>query len=159
MRSVRSLPLLVGLVAFLVLTPPIHAQDSPVVGSWITTSWEGSEGDPEPGLLIFTETNYSMMFVPAGEVRERYEGETMTDAEMVEAMSTLVANSGRYTWEGNQLTTEAYVALNPNYMADWGENHLVYTFRIEDGLLYLTWPSGFITEENPPFTGVFRKVG
>ncbi len=159
MRIVRRMPVLLGVLCLLAQTPPASAQESPVAGAWITTGWEGFEGDPEPGLLIFTETNYSMMFVPAGSVRERYEGETMTDAEMVQAMATLVANSGRYTWEGNRLTTEAYVALNPNYMANWGENHLVYTFRIEDGILHLTWPEGFAGEGNPPFTGTFRKVG
>ena len=159
MRSARALTFFAAVLCVFVLTPPTQAQESPVVGAWVTASWEGLEGDPQPGLLIFTETNYSMMFVPSGSVRERYAGETMTDPETVAAMSTLVANSGRYTWEGSQITTEAYVALNPNYMAEWGENHLVYTFRIEDGILHLTWPEGFMAEGNPPFTGTFRKAG
>jgi hypothetical protein len=137
----------------------VQGQEPSIVGAWITESWEGQDGDPQPGLLIFTETNYSMMFVPAGMVREQYTGEEMTEAEMVAAFQTLVANSGRYTKSGDQITTEAYVALNPNYMANWGDNHLTYTFRVEGEILHLTWPAGFARPDNPPFTGTFRKVG
>lgn len=137
----------------------VQAQEQSIIGAWITTGWEGVEGDPAPGLLIFTETNYSMMFVPPGMTRERYTGEEMTEADMVAAFSTLVANSGRYTRDGNQITTEGYVTLNPNYMADWGDNHLTYTFKVEGDILHLTWPAGFMSPENPPFSGTFRKVG
>jgi len=159
MRRVHALTLFFTFLCVLAVASPVQAQESPIVGAWITSGWEGVEGDPQPGLLIFTETNYSMMFVPAGEVREEFTGETMTDADMVAAFNTLVANSGRYTREGNQITTEAYVALNPNYMARWGENHLTYTFRVEGDILHLTWPAGFMDPDNPEFTGTFRRVG
>jgi hypothetical protein len=159
MRRITFLTAALALIGLFTLTWPAQAQESSIVGAWITESWEGEEGDPQPGLLIFTETNYSMMFVPAGMTREQYTGEEMTEAEMVAAMQTLVANSGRYTREGDQITTEAYVALNPNYMANWGENHLTYTFKVEGDLLHLTWPAGFAGADNPPFTGTFRKVG
>ena len=160
----KTLPLFASLAVFAVLSGfpfagTVEAQEPSIVGSWITTGWDGVEGDPRPGLLIFTETNYSMMFVPGGMVRERYAGETMTEADMLAAFKTLVANSGRYTREGDQITTEAYVALNPNYMADWGENHLTYTFRIEGDILHITWPESFMAEGDPPFTGTFRRVG
>ena len=160
MRRIAAFTTGLALLGILASAESIAAQESSVVGAWITASWEGQDGDPAPGLLIFTETNYSMMFVPAGTVRGRFAGETWTDANKVEAVNTLIANSGRYTRSGNQITTEAYVALNQNYMADWGENHRTYTFRVEGDMLYLTWPEGFIGgPDSPGFTGTFRKVG
>lgn len=55
--------------------------------------------------------------------------------------------------------TDADMTLNPNYMADWGENHVTYTFRVEGETLYLTWPEGFMGDGSPRFIGTFRKVG
>jgi len=159
MRRITALAASLALFGILAFVGSIRAQEPSIVGAWITDSWEGHEGDPQPGLLIFTEANYSMMFVPAGMTREQYTSEEMTEADMVEAFRTLVANSGRYTLSGDQITTEAFVALNPNYMASWGENHLIYTFRIEGDILHLTWPAGFMSPDNPPFTGTFRRVG
>ena len=100
-----------------------------------------------------------MMFVPPGLTRARYAGETITESEISAAYNTLVANSGRYTRDGNEITTEGYVTLNPNYMADWGENHQTYTFRVEGDILHLSWPDDFMEDGNPAFSGTFRKVG
>ena len=147
----------------LVLTPavfaqPAVAQDSPLVGAWITTAWAGVDGEPQPGLLVFTETNYSMMFVPPGAMRETWATENPTDAEIIAAFRTLVANSGRYTWTGNEFTTEAYVALNPNYMANWGENHETYHFRVDGDTLTVTWPDDFGANAAGA-VGTFRRIG
>jgi hypothetical protein len=158
MRRVFSLSAFLALLGVWAFPGSAQAQEQTIIGAWITTAWEGQEADPQPGMLIFTETHYSMMFVPAGMIREEYTGEEMTDAEMLAAFQTLVANSGRYTRSGDEITTEAYVALNPNYMARWGENQLTYTFQIEGDLLHLTWPAGFARADAPPFTGTFRKV-
>ena len=159
MRRIAAFTAALALLGILASAGSIAAQESSVVGSWITTSWEGQD-EFQPGLLIFTETNYSIMFVIPGMVREEWTGETMTDADMVAAYNTLVANSGRYTRSGNEITTEAYVTLNPNYMADWGDNHVTYTFRVEGDTLHFTWPEGFMDDgESPSFTGTFRKVG
>ena len=149
----RPTAMLVGLLALAPLAAlpgAATAQDNPIVGSWITVQWDGADGDPQPGLLIFTETNYSMMFVPPGEER-------WTDEEIVAAVRTLIANSGRYTRDGDQITTEAYVALNPNYMFEWGENHTTYTFRVEGDRLHLTWPEDFGASGG--LSGTFRRVG
>ncbi len=160
MRRIAALTARLTLLGMFALAAPVEAQESSIVGSWITTGWEGQDGEPQPGLLVFTETNYSMMFVPAGTVRELWTGETWPDNNKISAVNTLVANSGRYTRNGNQITTEAYVALNPNYMANWGDNHLTYTFRIEGDILHLTWPEGFLLGSGTEsFTGSFRKVG
>ncbi len=44
--------------------------------------------------------------------------------------------------DGDQLTYEAYVALNPNYMAGFPDNDTTVTYKVEDGMLSLTWTSG-----------------
>jgi len=159
MRRIATFATSLAAIGTLAFAGPAAAQESSIVGAWITASWEGQE-DFEPGLLIFTETNYSIMFVIPGMTRARYDGEAITEAEMVDAYNTLVANSGRYTRDGDEITTEAYVTLNPNYMADWGENHVTYTFRIEGDILHFSWPVGFMDgASSPGFKGTFRKVG
>ncbi len=120
------------------------ADENPILeGAWVVTSWE-LEGDaitePQPGLIVFTGTHYSIMYVNDGEPRARYAGEQMMDAEVLEAYGTFTANSGRYEVSGNELTTRAYVAKDPNYMGDWPENANTYTFRIEGETLRLAWP-------------------
>lgn len=122
-----------------------------LAGGWIVTSWTTAAGDtdaqPQRGLFLFTASGqYSMMYIPGNEPRARYEGENMTDAETLAAYASLVANSGRYTVEGNTLTYEAWVAKDPNYMADWNmdtrANATRVTFGIKDGILTLKWLDG-----------------
>ena len=142
-------------IAWRIYTPDTSSE---LQGAWVVTSWE-LDGemipDPQPGLIVFTGTHYSMMYVNVAEPRDRYAGEEMTDAEMVGAYGTLTANSGRYEVSGNELTTRAYVAKDPNYMGDWPENVGTYTFRMEGETLHLNWPSDW-----PPGArkGTFRKV-
>lgn len=157
MRRVNALTSTLVLIALLALVGPVRAQESPLVGAWITTGWDGQEGGSAPGLLIFTETNYSMMFVPAGMTRAAWPDDGPTDADLVAAFNTLVANSGRYTWTGDEFTTEAYVSLSPPYMAAWGENHETFTFRVEGETLHVTWPDDFGVASGS--VGTFRKVG
>ena len=159
MRRNAALAVSLALLAIPAFTGALSAQESPIVGAWVTTSWEGQDGNAAPGLLVFTETHYSMMFTRPGMVREQYTGETMTDTDIVAAFSTLVGNSGRYTRSGNEITTEAFVAMNPNYQASWGDNHVTYTFRVEGDTLHMSWPDEFMGPGIPGFTGTFRKVG
>jgi len=121
-------------------------------GAWIVSSWTPPDGesvsDPQRGLFIFTHGgNYSIMFVNGGEERAQYEGEEgPTDAEKVAAYDSFTANSGRYRVSGSTITYEAYMAKNPNYMADFGmeaANGVELEFSIAEGTLTLTWPNGF----------------
>ena len=159
MRRINRIAVFLALLAIPAFAWALSAQDSPIVGAWVATSWEGQDGDAAPGLLVFTETHYSMMFTRPGMVREQWTGETATDSDMVAAFSTLVGNSGRYTRNGNEITTEAFVAMNPNYQAGWGDNHVTYTFRVEGDTLHVSWPDGFMGPGAAGFTGTFRKVG
>ena len=131
---------------------PVEAQGSQeLAGGWLVTSWTAPDGtvnsSPQRGLFLFTATGqYSMMYVPGDEPRPRYEGETQTDAETLAAYGSIIANSGRYTVEANTIVYDAYVAKDPNYMADWNvqerTNATTLTYSIEDGTLTLTWGEG-----------------
>jgi hypothetical protein len=142
-----------------------EAQVSPeLAGGWIVTSWTTPDGSvdsaPQRGLFLFTASGqYSMMYVPGSEPRPRYEGETQTDAEILTAYGSFVANSGRYSVEGNTITYEAYLAKDPNYMADWNAqeagNARELTYSINDGILTLTWGDG----RNPGLIATLRRPG
>lgn len=122
-----------------------------LTGGWIVTSWTAPDGTvnstPQRGLFNFTQSGtYSVMYVPGTEARPRYDGENPTDAETLAAYGSFVANSGRYTVEGDTITYDAYVAKDPNYMADWDvetrANATRVTFSIKDEILTLKWLEG-----------------
>jgi Lipocalin-like domain len=153
MRHVPAASLGIALLAVLAGAPrTAHAQGmSELAGGWIVASWTSPQGkvnsSPQRGLFIFTTTGqYSMMFVNTDEPRPRYTGETQTDAEMLGAYKSLTANSGRYTVKGKVLTYEAFVAKDPNYMANWNAatpgNAVNATFSITNGILTLKWLDG-----------------
>ena len=153
----RRLPAVTArLILLTVLSGAWHAAAaqgaSELEGGWLVTSWTTPGGDvdsePQRGLFVFSSTGqYSMMYVLGDEERPRYAGETQTDEEVLSAYASFVANSGRYTVDGSQITYEAYVAKDPNYMGDWNldgpGNEVTVTFSISDGTLTLTWVDGF----------------
>jgi len=148
MRTTFALTSSAAVLAGLAIGPtPVVAQDaSDLLGRWIVASWTNPDGEvdsePQRGLFIFTETNYSMMYVTGNEPRAQWSDEP-TDAERLAAFGSIIANAGRYSVDGDQLTYEAYVALNPNYMASWPENGTTVTYEAQGGTLTLTWTSGF----------------
>ncbi len=106
----------------------------------ITGAWEFTREDPshQRGLLIFTETHYSMMFVRGTTPRATYpENRTMTDAETLAAYRSITANSGSYRLKGDQLTVKAYVSNDPDYMGAWPNNDDTFTVRIKGNAM--TW--------------------
>ncbi len=132
---------------------PLTAQEgSELAGTWIVSSWTAPNGEvnsePQRGLFVFAWTrddggSYSIMYVLGSETRARYTGENLTDSEKLTAYDSFVANSGRYTVEGDRITYEAYMAKDPNYMGDWGGNGVNVTYTIEDEMLTLHWLDGF----------------
>lgn len=48
------------------------------------------------------------------------------------------------------------MAKDPNYMADWEENDVTLSFRIEGGTLHVTWPETFGI--GTQLKGTFRRV-
>ena len=138
-RIATVAPLLALLVVVTIAGTAVPAQKADLEGAWIVTS---ESGDHQRGLVIFTERNYSMMFVSSDEARAEYSGETITDAETIKAYNSFTANSGRYTLDGDKLTFEAYMAKNPNYMAGWPENDRTITIKVDGDRLTWTWEDG-----------------
>ncbi len=162
MRPTMAEPRLLWILAALALGLPslgLAQESTPLEGAWVVTSWtvEGETSEARPGLFVFTRTHYSIMFVPGTEAREPYSGESLTDADMVAAYATIIANSGRYEVNGDEFTTRAYVAKDPNYMGSFPENEVTYGFRIEGDTLYVTfgngWEATFRQVDDQPFGG------
>ena len=130
--------------------PALAQGNSALNGAWIVTSRTSPEGEvnasPQRGLYLFTASgHYSIMYVTGTEPRPEFSGEdefgTPSDAEKVVAFDNFVANSGRYSVDGDQIVYEAFMAKNPNYMAAFSmEDHTNarrMRFSIEDGTLTL----------------------
>ncbi len=73
---------IVGVVATLLLVAGAWRTNMPnrnpaLQGAWTVTSWE-VEGEsvtaPQPGLILFTETHYTMMYVNGAQPRPWYDG-------------------------------------------------------------------------------------
>ena len=135
-------PLAVG--ACFLLCSTTFADDA-LQGGWVLTQVVDDEGnvddEPLPGLVVFTSTHYSMMFTvgdkPRALVGEVAEGESATDAQVVAAYESFIANSGRYAAADGTITTRAFVAKSPDYMAEWPDNAQAYTYSIDGETLVI----------------------
>lgn len=150
----RALLLNITLVLCLVAGGGLHrlaAQGSPELdGGWVIASWQTADGQvdsmPQRGLFLFTESgHYSVMYVAGDQPRAQWSGATMTDAEKMAAYDSFIANAGRYSVQGTEITYEAYLAKNPNYMANFGTqagNAARIGFSVQGDLLTLRFLSG-----------------
>lgn len=125
---------------------------NPLVGAWRITEMTTASPDssstisnPQPGLYLFTETHYSMMYVPTGEQRPLDEGDTPmlgaftpTDAEKIASWETFIANSGSYEVSGSTLTTRPMVAKSANLMASGGPLTMTYEL-MGDNMLHVSF--------------------
>ena len=91
-----------------------------LVGAWTLEEAEITGGDnprtfaDRSGLMIFTATHYSQVYVTGNERPQL--GENATDAERLAAFTPFIANGGTYTLDGSTLTLQLSVAKNPNAM-------------------------------------------
>ena len=136
------------------------AQDVDLQGAWLVTNItdaEGNEIEAQPGLYLFTETHYSIMFVPGTDERTQFAGSDPTDEESLGAYNAFIANSGRYQVVGDQLTIRAYVAKHPNYMGGFPDKKVTATVHIAGGdTLHLTYTGGEFSFTGTMFT--LRRV-
>ena len=148
-----SSPLLLGIAISGPWATAEAQANSDLHGGWSINSWEAADGrtgpTPQRGLFLFTESgHYSIMFV-IGEAREAIRANP-SDGDIASAYNPFVANAGRYTVSGNQITYEAAVAKDPAYMSRFagdpetgGEgNAQTITFSIDDGTLTLSFGEG-----------------
>lgn len=158
----RTSPSVAVLLA-LVLGTPLHARAQvSVEGAWTVTEWtrEGQTWAAQPGIFVFTSTHYSFFFVTGAEARavpaEPFPG-PMTDSERLTAFNEFTANAGRYTVEGNTLTTRPYIAKNPGVNEGFPDNGREHTVRRSGDTLTLTFGNGaqatLIRREGQPIPG------
>lgn len=136
--------LLKGLTLMVLCTTIVSAQSSTkksIEGVWkvteiVVTGEDASNvPNPQPGLIIFTQKHYSVMWVPGNQPRSLFKGENPTNEEKIAAYDSLVANSGTYEIAEGTLTLHPMVARSPNFMAGGvSKNQL----RIEGTTLWLT---------------------
>lgn len=118
-----------------------------VEGAWTVSEWtvDGETYPAQPGLFVFTSTHYSIFFVNQSEARAQPAQPGpggMTDEEKVVAYDEFTANAGRYVVDGDTLTTRAFVAKNPGYMAGWPDNESQMTVARDGDTLTLTFGNG-----------------
>ncbi len=112
----------------------------PLQGAWAITevaysspdtSWTNS--DPQPGLYIFLNHQYSTVFVQGGEPRDTLSEASSTE-ERFAAYDDFIANAGTYDVSDSTLTVKATVAKHPNAMLG---GSFSYTYEVEGEILHL----------------------
>jgi len=151
-KTLLAAAVLAGVTAVSLSLTAAVSPEPPLEGAWIVTGWESGGkalATPQRGLVIFTDDHYSMMYVNGDTPRATYAGESITDSEILAAYRSFIANSGRYELKGTVLTTRAFMAKDPNYMAAWEDscireackNDLVYGIALKGDELRLTLPA------------------
>jgi hypothetical protein len=144
----NQLTVTLSLTAVLAIAaPPVATAQVSVEGAWTVGEWtvDGETASAQSGIFIFTSTHYSVFFVNQPEERAAPAQPGpggMTDVEKVVAYDEFTANVGRYTIEGDTLTTRAYLAKNPGYMAGWSDDTQEYSVRRNGDSLTLTFGNG-----------------
>lgn len=137
--------LLAGIAMFFALSTA--DADERLEGAWIVASWISLNGEfieeAQPGIFIFTNKNYAIMYVGTDAERDGYNAEAgRTEKETIAAYNSITANAGGYTVEGNTFTTFAYVAKDPNYMLGYPANGVEHTFERDGNFLTISGTSG-----------------
>ena len=106
-------------LAILVLSPLTSAAQS-LVGAWTLEQMEVTSGDnvgtfSSPGLMVFTGTHYSLMWIRATEPRPQLR-EDDADADRLASLRAFAASGGTYTLDGSTLTAQVSLAPAPNSM-------------------------------------------
>ena len=135
--------ILKGLTLLVVCTTVVSAQSSTkksIEGAWkvteivVTGADASNVSTPQPGLIIFTQKYYSVMWIPGNQPRALFKGEDPTNEEKIAAYNSFVANSGTYDVAGETLNLHPMVARSPNFMAGGVSKN---QFRIEGTTLWL----------------------
>ncbi len=117
--------------------------DNPLLGAWQVKSvtWHTEKGDQgiekaQPGLFIFTDSHYSLMWTPTKDARTPFKVLSKpTDEEAIAGFKSVVFNGGSYHLTSkNTLTSQAMIAKVPGF--EGGKQ--MYEFQFNDQVLLLT---------------------
>lgn len=143
----------------------LNAQLKPnqLTGTWrvIEIKTTGSNAPtishPQPGLLLFTGTHYSLMIIDTDQPRaELHRQPTPTAAEFLATWGPFTAAAGSYEISGETLTTRPEVAKNPQVMAP--ENIQLNKFTVKGKTLTLTRTRNGNDPVTNPTTITFTKI-
>jgi hypothetical protein len=112
-----------------------------------TGAGAGKVDAPRPGLMMFGERYYSIMYVPSDKERSPFVGDVVTEKEKADAFDSFFANAGTYELSGTTMTTTPLVAKNPGFE---GGGFARFQVRVQGKELWLT-------SKNTDFS--FRKNG
>ena len=113
----------------------------PLEGAWkvvevvVTGDRAENTPNPQPGLFIFGQKHYSMMWIRGAQPRAPYKAEEPTTEEKVTAFDSFTANTGTYDVSGSTISIRPMIARSPNFMAGGSSQ---YQFRAEGNNLWLT---------------------
>lgn len=117
--------------------PPENA----LQGVWQMEEIETTDADgnrrtfqAQPGQLIFTDSHYSMVYVPGESPRapsaKHWEP---TDQELVDQHRSIIVNSGAYEVSGSRITVRPIIAKSPEFVG----GHLTWEYELSGDLLSL----------------------
>jgi hypothetical protein len=118
-----------------------EATRNSIQGAWkvvridvISERGENSYPDPAPGLFIFGDRYYSMVWMPLTEIPSDFE-ETWkpTEEEKAAAFSSIIVNAGTYTVTDSTLTTLPIVAKTPEFIG----GSATYDYRVKGDTLWI----------------------
>jgi hypothetical protein len=95
-----------------------------------------SNSDPLPSQIIFTNSHYSIVWMPGDEAMRAFKTRwEPTDNEKLQRFSEIVVNTGSYELDESRLRIEPVVARMPefiggyiDYEVQWSEGSMVLTF-------------------------------
>ena len=113
----------------------------PLEGAWsvanitVTGPSAAANTTVQPSLFLFREKHYSMMRVTGNQPRTLAATDSATDAEILAAYDSFIANTGTYEVADSTITIHPVVARSPNFMSGGSDK---YHFRVSGDTLWLS---------------------
>ena len=132
----------VGLLLAASAPPVLAAPDNPLPGAWhvVSVHWRSADDtqsieSAQPGLFIFTDDHYSLMWVPINEPRTAFkELSKPTADEMQAGFRSVVFNAGHYQQTDSGIVSTAIIAKVPGF--EGGKQY--FRFRLDGERMLLT---------------------
>lgn len=125
------------------LNPLLGAWEMQAV-HWIHAGGRNSVSPAQPGLFLFTDRRYAIMWTPTRSPRTAFQALAKpTDAETIAGFRSVVFNAGSYAYTDTTVTTTAQIAKVPGF--EGGQQHYRYTLEGETLTLTMfdeTYPGG-----------------
>ncbi|HXK07949.1 MAG TPA: hypothetical protein VMS37_36485 [Verrucomicrobiae bacterium] len=134
---------------------------SPLAGVWqvVERSTSGpnaaTNSNPQPGLFLFTEKHYSIVYDHSDAPRPDVDFSTASDAEKLAVLMPMQAQSGTYEISGTTVTLHPVVVMITRYLHS--RYSPKFTFQVEGKTLVMTQiqsPNGPVA--NPVTTKLTR---